>query len=63
MDFGADPIKIKPIMYMQKLLVPQCSKIRKKVQFQNGKKSIFAPEKSLKLPKMQYSDQKKQDFW
>ena len=24
--------------------------------FKNGKKSIFAPEKSLKLPKMQFSD-------
>ena len=45
-------------------------KIRKKVQFEkckkniicifkNGKKSIFAPEKSLKLPKMQFSDWKK----
>ena len=45
----------------------QCSKIEKssaisKVQkhifcyFKNGKKSIFAPEKSLKLPKMQFSD-------
>ena len=44
----------------------QCSKIRKsaisKVQkhifchFKNGKKTIFPQEKSLKLPKMQFSD-------
>ena len=45
----------------------QCSKIRKKVQFQkykntffaiskNGKKISFAQEKNLKLPKMQFSD-------
>ena len=45
----------------------QCSKIGKKVQFQKykktflyfhtwQKKSIFAPEKSLKLPKMPFSD-------
>ena len=45
---------------------PQCSKIRKIVIskvlkyiiciFKNGKKSIFASEKSLKLPKLQFSD-------
>ena len=28
-----------------------------------AKNQFFAPEKSLKLPKMQYSDWKKQDFW
>ena len=31
--------------------------------FKNGKNSILAPEKNLKLPKMQFSDWKKQDFW
>ena len=44
----------------------QCSKIRKKMQFQkhifchfrNGKKSIFVLEKSLKIPKMQFLDWK-----
>ena len=45
----------------------QCSKIRKKVQFQKykntffaiskmAKNQFFAPEKSLKLPKIQFSD-------
>ena len=34
------------------------SKVQKHIfcHFKNGKKSIFAPEKSLKLPKMQFSD-------
>ena len=46
--------------------MPQCSKIGKKCNFKsakniicifkNGKKSIFTPEKSLWLPKMQFSD-------
>ena len=41
------------------------SKVQKHIFciFKSGKKSIFAPEKSLKLPKMQYSVWKKQDFW
>ena len=30
--------------------------LEKKCNFKNGKKSIFAPEKSLNLPKMQFSD-------
>ena len=33
---------------------PLCSKIGKKVQYQKCKKTFFAPEKSLKLPKMQF---------
>ena len=36
----------------QQLEEAQCSKIRKKVQFQKCKKTFFAPEKSLKLPKI-----------
>ena len=41
------------------------SKVQKSIIciFKNGKKSIFAPEKSLKLPKMQFLDWKKKDFW
>ena len=31
--------------------------------FKNGKKSIFAPEKSLKLSKRHFRTEKKQDFW
>ena len=52
---------------LERMLKAQCSKIRKKCRFKstkniirhfrNGKKkSIFAPEKSLKFPKMQFSD-------
>ena len=42
------------------------SKVQKSIIciFKNGKKSIFAPEKSLKLPKIKFLDWKKEhDFW
>ena len=53
----------------------QCSKIRKKVQFQKckktlfafskmAKKTIFAPEKKFKITKnVIFGLKKKQDFW
>ena len=61
------------LFYLQKNDT-QCSKIRKKVQFQKCKKAlfafskmakkIFAPKKSLKLPKMQFFGlKKKTGFW
>ena len=62
-----------PIFFLQftkfhsalKLEKGAISKVQKNIfcNFKNGKKLIFAPEKSLKPTKMQFSDWKNQDFW
>ena len=43
--------------------ITQCSKIGKKVPFQKYKKSIFAPEKSLKLTKILFFSVRILQLW
>ena len=52
-----DTHKSKQVLHSAlKLEKSAISKVQKHIIciFKNGKKSIFAPEKSLKLPKMQF---------
>ena len=72
-DFQKIPGKKSRVARGREGLAAQCSKIRKKVQFQNckkalfefskmAKKSIYAPEKSLNLPKNAIFGLKKKGF-
>ena len=57
-DYKVDYKGEKLIHSALKLEKSAISKVQKNIICisKNGKKSIFAPEKSLKLPKMQFSD-------
>ena len=52
-DFNKSNLKRHSALKLEKSVI---SKVQKHIfcNFKNGKKSIFAPEKSLKLPKLQF---------